>query len=244
MVKGYKILIPARIGSERLPRKLLQKINSKTVIQLTWESCMQSSAQDVIVVTDSEEIFNQITGLGGKAFLSKNPHDSGTDRIQEYVESANMLPDEYIINVQGDEPLIEIEAINKLGDFMSDNNYKYGTIAKQFTSNTDLLNPNKVKVIVDENTKALEFFRDTPKVVKDFSKIVLHHVGIYAYQVHFLHRFSKLPQTQNELSLKLEQMRALDNDLPLHVLELTLNDSWGIDTEEDLLKLREHFASN
>jgi 3-deoxy-manno-octulosonate cytidylyltransferase (CMP-KDO synthetase) len=244
MAESYRILIPARIGSERLPRKLLQNIGGKTVIQMTWERCVQSNAQEVIVVTDSEEIFNHISAIGGEAFLSKNTHDSGTDRIREYTEAANLKSDELIINVQGDEPMIEIEAINKLGAFMSNNNHNYGTLAKQFTSNTDLLDSNKVKVIVDTDTRALEFFRDTPNVVKDFSKIVLHHVGVYAYQAHFLHSFSKLTQTQNELSLKLEQMRALDNGLSLHVLEVALGNSWGIDTEEDLLKLRQHLESN
>ena len=244
MAEGFKILIPARIGSERLPRKLLQEVGKKTVIQMTWERCIKSNAGEVIVVTDSEEIFQHISNLGGKAFLSKYKHDSGTDRVQEYVDSVGLDNEEIVINVQGDEPLIDIEAVNKLGDFMRANEYKYGTIAQHFSSNEDLLDPNKVKVIVNDDNSAEEFFRDTPAVVKDFSKVVLHHIGIYAYQVNFLNTFSGLSKSENEINLKLEQMRALDNALPLHVLELNLDKSWGIDTEDDLIKLRKHLQLN
>ena len=127
---------------------------------------------------------------------------------------------------------------------MHANKYKYGTIARHFSSNADLLDPNKVKVIINDDNSALEFFRDTPVVVKDFSKLVLHHLGIYAYQVDFLNTFSGLSKTENEISLKLEQMRALDNGLPLHVLELNLDESWGIDTKEDLIRLRSHLKLN
>ena len=244
MAENFKILIPARIGSERLSRKLLQKVGDKTIIQMTWERCVQSKADEVIVVTDSDEIFDLIIGLNGRAFLSQKNHDSGTDRIQEYVEIIGLKPEEIIINVQGDEPLIEIEAVNKLGSFMHENNYAYATIAKHFSSNSDLLDLNKVKVILDEENRALEFFRDTPNKVKDFSKEVLHHIGIYAYQADFLNNFSKLSKTDNEINLKLEQMRALDNELPLHVLKLNLKESWGIDTEADLSKLRQHIGQS
>jgi len=172
MAENFKILIPARIGSERLSRKLLQKVGDKTIIQMTWERCVQSKADEVIVVTDSDEIFDLIIGLNGRAFLSQKNHDSGTDRIQEYVEIIGLKPEEIIINVQGDEPLIEIEAVNKLGSFMHENNYAYATIAKHFSSNSDLLDLNKVKVILDDENRALEFFRDTPNRVKDVSKEV------------------------------------------------------------------------
>ena len=164
--------------------------------------------------------------------------------MQEYVESVGYKSEAVVINVQGDEPLIDIEAVNALGDFMHANKYKYGTIARHFSSNADLLDPNKVKVIINDDNSALEFFRDTPVVVKDFSKLVLHHLGIYAYQVDFLNTFSGLSKTENEISLKLEQMRALDNGLPLHVLELNLDESWGIDTKEDLIRLRSHLKLN
>ena len=244
MADGFKILIPARIGSERLPRKLLQEAGGKTLIQMTWEKCKESNADEVIVVTDSDEIFRHISDLGGEAFISTTSHDSGTDRVQEYAKTAGLEAQEVVINVQGDEPLIDIEAVNQLGDFMHANKYKYGTIAQHFSSNTDLLDPNKVKVVLNDDNSAIEFFRDAPIVVKDFSKVVLHHVGIYAYQVDFLHTFAGLSKTKNELNLKLEQMRALDNALPLHVLELNLDESWGIDTEEDLIRLRKHLELN
>ena len=108
----YKILIPARLNSQRLKRKLLEKVDYKTIIQMTWEACLKTDAEEVVVVTDSNEIFELINNLGGSIFKSKKEHNSGTDRIQEYVEELKLSDEKLIINVQGDEPLIEVEAIN------------------------------------------------------------------------------------------------------------------------------------
>ena len=121
MADGFKILIPARIGSKRLPRKLLREAGGKTLIQMTWERCKESNADEVIVITDSDEIFQHISDLGGEAFISTTNHDSGTDRVQEYAKTAGLEAQEVVINVQGDEPLIDIEAVNQLGDFVHAN---------------------------------------------------------------------------------------------------------------------------
>ena len=240
--KMFKILIPARLNSQRLQRKLLEKVNYKTIIQLTWEACMKTDAKEVIVVTDSDEIFELISSLGGTAYRSKKEHNSGTDRIQEYVEDQEFSDDELIVNVQGDEPMIEFEAINKLGSFMAENHFKYGTLAKDFDDDVHLKDTNKVKVLVDGN-KGLDFFRSSSNFSQNNFKI-LHHIGVYAFTVGFLNLFAKMPPTANEEKLKLEQLRALDNGLPINVLELELKNSWGIDTKEDLKKLREFFKSN
>ena len=108
----FKILIPARLNSQRLKRKLLEKVDYKTIIQMTWEACLRTDANEVIVVTDSDEIFNLISQLGGNAFKSKKDHSSGTDRIQEYVEELKLSKDELIVNVQGDEPMIDPKIID------------------------------------------------------------------------------------------------------------------------------------
>ena len=240
--KMFKILIPARLNSQRLQKKLLEKVDYKTIIQLTWEACMKTNAEEVIVVTDSDEIFELISNLGGKAYRSGKEHNSGTDRIQEYVEEMKLSDDELIVNVQGDEPMIEVEAINKLGSFMAENQFKYGTLAKDFDNDDHLIDTNKVKVLVDGN-KGLDFFRTSPNYSHDSYKI-LHHIGVYAFTDGFLNLFAKMPPTANEEKLNLEQLRALDNGLPINVLELELKNSWGIDTKEDLKKLREFFKSN
>ena len=213
----FKILIPARLNSQRLKRKLLEKVDYKTIIQMTWETCLKTNAKEVVVVTDSDEIIELISNLGGS-------------------------DDELVINVQGDEPLIEVEAINQLGKFMMDNQFQYGTLAKNFGDDDILKDKDKVKVIVEGN-KGLDFYRTNPNSRHDNCKI-LHHVGVYAFTADFLNLFAKTPTSVNEAKLKLEQLRALDNDLPINVLELELKNSWGIDTEEDLNKLREYLKSN
>ena len=238
----FKILIPARLNSQRLKRKLLEKVDYKTIIQMTWETCLKTNAKEVVVVTDSDEIIELISNLGGSAYKSQKEHNSGTDRIQEYVEEHKFSDDELVINVQGDEPLIEVEAINKLGKFMMDNQFQYGTLAKNFGDDDILKDKNKVKVIVEGN-KGLDFYRTNPNSRHDNCKI-LHHVGVYAFTAAFLKLFAKTPTSVNEAKLKLEQLRAIDNDLPINVLELELKNSWGIDTEEDLKKLRESLKSN
>ena len=238
----FKILIPARLNSQRLKRKLLEKIDYKTIIQMTWEACLKTNASEVVVVTDSGEIFNLINELGGIVYKSKKEHKSGTDRIQEYVEEQGLSDEDLIINVQGDEPLIEVEAINKLGSFMLENEFAYGTLAKKFIDDADLNDTNKVKVLVDGN-KGLDFFRTGGASLNEHLK-VLHHIGVYAFTAGFLKLFAKLPQSSNEKKLKLEQLRALDHGCPINVLELELQNSWGIDTVEDLEKLKNYFGSN
>ena len=209
---------------------------------MTWETCLKTNAKEVVVVTDSDEIIELISNLGGSAYKSQKEHNSGTDRIQEYVEEHKFSDDELVINVQGDEPLIEVEAINQLGKFMMDNQFQYGTLAKNFGDDDILKDKDKVKVIVEGN-KGLDFYRTNPNSRHDNCKI-LHHVGVYAFTAAFLNLFAKTPTSVNEAKLNLEQLRAIDNDLPINVLELELKNSWGIDTEEDLKKLRESLKSN
>ncbi len=238
----FKILIPARLNSQRLKRKLLEKVDYKTIIQMTWEACLRTDANEVIVVTDSDEIFNLISQLGGNAFKSKKDHSSGTDRIQEYVEELKLSKDELIVNVQGDEPMIETDAINQLGSFMTENQFQYGTLAKNFDDEYHLSDTNKVKVLVNGNN-GLDFYREGPNSSHSNCKI-LHHIGVYAFTAGFLNIFAKMPPTPNEEKLKLEQLRAIDNGFPINVLEVELKTSWGIDTEEDLKKLKDYLKSN
>ena len=238
----FKILIPARLNSQRLKRKLLEKVDYKSIIQMTWETCKKTNANEVIVVTDSDEIYELISNLGGNAYKSKKEHYSGTDRIQEYIEEHVLSDNELILNVQGDEPLIKVEAINQLGSFMLDNQFQYGTLAKNLTDDSHLNDANKVKVLVSGN-KGLDFYRTKPNISHDDCKI-LHHIGVYGFTAGFLTLFAKTPQTVNEEKLKLEQLRAIENGFPINVLELELKNSWGIDTKEDLKKLREYLRTN
>ncbi len=211
MANGYKICIPARLESSRLEQKLLCNVNGKTIIQRTWER-----------------------DLGGDCFLSQSVHESGTDRLAEYTKYQNLPEDLILINVQGDEPLIDINSVNKLADFVRSKGSNYATLCKPFESSEDEADVNKVKVHIDRENMAVSFFR---KATDDMTN-TFHHIGVYAYSVGFLNTFSSLPQSPNEEALKLEQMRALDNNHNIDVLVVEDHKSIGIDTPEDLEKFK------
>ena len=153
MSVNFNIVIPARLASTRLERKLLKEINGKTIIQRTWERSKSTKANSVVVATDSKEIYEHIKEIGGVPFLSDKDHSSGTDRICEYVESASMGDDELVINLQADEPLIDVDAVNNLAEFMSVNLHPYATICKKFNQDDDIDDENRVKVVFDNNGK-------------------------------------------------------------------------------------------
>ena len=239
MIKSFQIVIPARLESTRLEKKLLKEINGQSIIERTWKRCLESAASKVVVATDSTEIYDLIVSLGGNCFLSKETHESGTDRIHEFVESSNISEDSLIINVQADEPLIDINSINELAKFMASNNYEYVTLCKKLADEEDLDDPNKVKVVFDGKGKALYFSRSR-MLANTKEGTCYHHIGVYGYTAGFLKKFAAAEQTELEKSEKLEQLRALENDLSIHVLEVDEYDAWGIDTPEDLEKFRTH----
>ena len=233
-------IIPARFASSRFPGKPLAKLNGKEMILWVAENCSRAvNPSNVYIATDDKRISDTVIKKGFKVIITSPDLITGTDRV---AEASKNLDYEIFINVQGDEPLIEVEAINQLGKFMMDNQFQYGTLAKNFGDDDILKDKNKVKVIVEGN-KGLDFYRTNPNSRHDNCKI-LHHVGVYAFTAAFLKLFAKTPISVNEAKLKLEQLRAIDNDLPINVLELELKNSWGIDTEEDLKKLREYLKSN
>ena len=239
MNKEFFIVIPARLESSRLEKKLLKEINGKTIIERTWRKCLESRAEKVVVTTDSTEIYDLIIDLGGECYLSKEVHESGTDRINEYASSNLVAPESLIINVQADEPLIDTNSVNELAEFMALNKYEYATLCKKFAEDEDLDDPNKVKVVFDGKGKALYFSRSR-MLANTKEGTSYHHIGVYGYTARFLKEFAAAEQSQLEKSEKLEQLRALENDLPIHVLEVDEYDAWGIDTPEDLEKFRKH----
>ena len=175
-------------------------------------------------------------------FLSDKEHSSGTDRICEYVESASMGDDELVINLQADEPLIDVDAVNNLAEFMSVNLHPYATICKKFNQDDDIDDENRVKVVFDNNGKALYFSRAKIPFSAEGETEMFHHIGVYGYKVSFLKKFSSLPNSKLEKIEKLEQLRALENGYDIHVLEVKTFEAWGIDTPEDLEKFRNHIT--
>ncbi len=227
-------VIPARLASTRLPRKMLREIAGKPLIGLVYEAVRYSPLLDgVIVATDSNEILRVCREHGWKAQMTSPAHRSGTDRVHEIAKRELA---EIYINVQGDEAMIRAEHIAKLLEVMNHPAAQVGTL-KTPAAQEDIANPNAVKVVTDMDGRALYFSRATiPFDRDDIRPPYFKHLGIYAYRREALERFVTLPESSLEKSERLEQLRFLENGIPIYVGE-TPYDSIGVDTEEDLQRV-------
>ena len=224
-------VIPARLGSTRLPRKMLREISGKPLIGVVYEAVRSSPIlADVIVATDSDEIIAVCQKNGWNAQLTSSRHRSGTERVHEI--SCRESADVYI-NVQGDEPLVRPEQIKSLLDVMSQPKVEVGTLMTP-AAEIDIPNPNAVKVVTDLSGRALYFSRATIPFDRDHTQPrYFKHLGLYAYRKPALDRFVTLPESSLEKAERLEQLRFLENGISIYVAE-TPHDSIGVDTEEDL----------
>jgi 3-deoxy-manno-octulosonate cytidylyltransferase (CMP-KDO synthetase) len=233
-------VIPARYASTRFPAKLLQDLCGKTVILRTYEAAKLSNLFDeVFVVTDSDEIFNEILSHGGKAIISSKEHESGSDRIAEAV--ANLEVD-IVVNVQGDEPFIDKNALKLVIEaFKKDTNKLIDLVSlcRHITNKDDIENSNNVKVVLDQNNFALYFSRSVIPYPREENVGVryLQHIGVYAFRKAALMDFYSLPMKSLEASEKLEQLRYLEYGKRIKMIE-TNHIGIGIDTVEDLEKAR------
>jgi 3-deoxy-manno-octulosonate cytidylyltransferase (CMP-KDO synthetase) len=229
-------VIPARLASTRLPRKMLREIAGKPLIGVVYEAVRSSSLlSDVIIATDSEEIMAACRKHGWKSQMTSAVHRSGTERVHEV--SGREAADVYI-NVQGDEPLVRPEHIATLLKVMEHPEAQVGTLMTP-AADLDIPNPNAVKVVADFSGRALYFSRATIPFDRDHTHPhYLKHLGLYAYRKPALDRFVSLPESSLERSERLEQLRFLENGIPIYVGE-TPHDSIGVDTEEDLQRVVE-----
>jgi 3-deoxy-manno-octulosonate cytidylyltransferase (CMP-KDO synthetase) len=229
-------VIPARLASTRLPRKMLREIEGKPLIGVVYEAVRSSDLlADVIVATDSEEILRVCNERGWKALMTSSAHRSGTERVHEV--SNREVADVYI-NVQGDEPLTRSEHIATLLQIMQNAAVQIGTLMTP-AAEVDIANPNAVKVVTDRNGCALYFSRATIPFDRDGTRPrYFKHLGLYAYRKPALDRFVTLPESSLERSERLEQLRFLENGIPIFVGE-SPHDSVGVDTEEDLQRVVE-----
>ena len=234
-------VIPARYASTRFPAKLMQDLGGKTVIRRTCEAAMNTQLfDDVFVVTDSDLIYNEIVLNGGKAIMSIKEHESGSDRIAEAVENLNV---DIVVNVQGDEPFINAEPLAKVIEvFKNDTNQQVdlASLMREITNENEINNPNNVKVVVDQNGFALYFSRSVIPYPREINVGVryMKHIGIYAFRKQALLDFYSLPMKSLEASEKLEQLRYLEFDKRIKMVETT-HVGIGIDTAEDLEKARQ-----
>lgn len=224
-------VIPARLASTRLPRKMLREIAGKPLVGLVYEAVRRSPLlADVIVATDSEEIMALCRAHGWNAQMTSADHRSGTERVHEVSERE---PAEVYINIQGDEPLVRPEHIAALLRAMDNPAAQVGTLMTP-AAEIDIPNPSAVKVVTDCNGRALYFSRATIPFDRDGARPrYFKHLGLYAYRKAALDQFVRLPESSLEKSERLEQLRFLENGIALYVEE-TPYDSVGVDTEEDL----------
>jgi len=233
-------VIPARYASTRFPAKLMQDLGGKTVIRRTYESAKNTHLfDDVFVVTDSILIYDEIISNGGKAIMSIKDHESGSDRIAEAVAYLDV---DIVVNIQGDEPFINKDPLEKVLEvFKNDieNKIDLASLMKEFTNENDINNPNNVKVVVDQNGFALYFSRSVIPYPREKNVGVRYfqHIGIYAFRKQALLDFYSLPMKSLEASEKLEQLRYLEFGKRIKMIE-TGHIGIGIDTLEDLEKAR------
>lgn len=227
--------IPARYAATRFPAKLMQQLGNKTVIRHTYDNTVNTGLFDeVLVVTDSEIIYNEIVTNGGKAKMSIKEHESGSDRIAEVI--ADMVVD-IVVNVQGDEPFVQKEPLQKLLQVFEDDNVQVASLMQILTEKQYIVDPNYVKVAVDKNMNSLLFSRSPIPYHRDktVSPIYYEHIGVYAFRKQALLNFSNWQMTPLEVAEKIECLRYLENGVPL---KMVITEYMGveIDTPEDLEK--------
>jgi len=231
------VIIPARLKSTRLPNKMILDICGKPLIQRVYERVKLSIADEVVVATDSEIIFEIINKIGGKAVLTSEKHQSGTDRIAEAVENINLKDFDFIVNVQGDEPLIDPNLINKIINLAG--KVEFASAMRKINNLDEINNPNVVKVIINKFDEAIYFSRSPIPFNRDNNLNIKYfqHIGIYGYSREFLKIYSQMPETYLEKTEKLEQLRAIENGYKIKMVE-TETISIGVDTIEDLERVR------
>lgn len=227
--------IPARYAATRFPAKLMQPLGDKTVIRHTYDNTLATGLFDeVYVVTDSEIIFNEITSNGGKALMSQKEHESGSDRIAEAVAN---LPIDIVVNVQGDEPFVKKEPLEKLIDVFKDPKVEVASLMQTLTQPHLIADPNYVKVAIDKNANALFFSRSVIPYARNTEIAITYfeHIGVYAFKKQALLQFTQWPITPLEAAEKIECLRYLENGVPIKMV-LTQYMGIEIDTPEDLIK--------
>tara|TARA_B100000029_G_scaffold157941_1_gene153317 strand:- start:224 stop:964 length:741 start_codon:yes stop_codon:yes gene_type:complete len=234
------ILIPSRLAATRLPNKPLLKVNGISIINHVYEKAKSSNIGDVFVATGDLQIFDEVTKNGGKCILTEKEHLTGTDRIFEAYQKIKPSNVDYVINLQGDEPMIDIDDIKNLNTNAIRKNSEIATLACKIKDKNILNKSNIVKVITNEKiskknmARANTFLRE---VSFNINENIYHHIGIYIYKASILEKFINLKQSKNEIERKLEQMRAIDNKIKINVI-LANSSPVGVDTEEDFVELK------
>jgi 3-deoxy-manno-octulosonate cytidylyltransferase (CMP-KDO synthetase) len=233
------IIIPSRLEAVRLPNKPLELINNKEMILHVYEAAEKTNSGEVYVATPDQKIIDLINDNGGRAVQTSLDHETGTDRVYEVFKNQLKSLPSIIVNLQGDMPNIDPKAITALISYMNEGKCDIGTLASAFNSGREIEDENNVKVAVNNKLKsdqfgeAIDFFRKDEKNYDNF----YHHVGIYAFTNKALVRYVSLKRSKLELERKLEQLRALENSMTIHVGYIN-SSPLSVDTKNDLIKVR------
>lgn len=249
-MSDFTVVIPARMSSTRLPGKMLLDVVGLPLIVRVAQQAQLSKAKRIVIATDHQQIYEVCRSHNLDVVMTQEDHQSGTDRIAEVVQLLGLADDEIIVNVQGDEPLINPELINQLADFITKKQTSIATVAHPINSQDEIFNPNVVKTVLNKDNLALYFsrapipyYRDGYTNAKEFTAPqninILRHIGIYAYQVSFLNIYHQLPACPLEQVEALEQLRALYNGYKIAVMTSHNVPAAGVDTLEDLLRVRQ-----
>tara|TARA_Y100000739_G_C20432901_1_gene384223 strand:+ start:53 stop:790 length:738 start_codon:yes stop_codon:yes gene_type:complete len=239
------ILIPSRLSAARLPGKPLLKINGISIISHVVKKAKETDIGDVYVATEDKEIMDDVNLNGGKAILTSKKHKTGSDRIFECYEKLDLKDVDYIINLQGDEPNIDLSDLKHLNKLININKPEIGTMAAEIDNKLKFNDENIVKVIT-ENKITIENFPiaiDFKRRVNDKITNIYHHIGVYAFKPKILKKIINLKQTKNEITNRLEQLRAMENRIKINVALAKISPI-GVDTMEDYLALKKLLEYN
>ena len=239
------ILIPSRLSATRLPGKPLLKINGVSIISHVFKKAKEADIGEVYVATEDREILDDVNLNGGKAILTSNKHKTGSDRIFECYEKLDLKNIDYIINLQGDEPSIDVNDLRHLNKLIEANKTEIGTLAAEIDDQSKVNNESIVKVITDSKitSENFTFAIDFKRKVNNLNYNTYHHIGVYAYKPEILKKLIKFKQTNNEIKNRLEQLRAIENGIKINV-GLAKFCPIGVDTMEDYLALKKKLEYN
>lgn len=244
---AFVVVIPARYASSRLPGKPLADIGGKPMIQWVWQQAQQSGAAKVVIATDHPQVADVARAFGAEVLMTRESHNSGTERLAEVVELLQLSPDTVVVNVQGDEPFIPPEIIHQVAtNLAQQNKARMATLSVPISAQHEVDNPNVVKVVTDKNGYALYFSRSVMPFDRDgaysakTSQIYRRHIGIYAYRAGFIQDYVRWPVSELEQIECLEQLRVLWQGEAIHVAEASSVPPVGVDTPADLAHANLH----
>lgn len=240
---SFSVVIPARYASTRLNAKLLQDVHGKPLIQHTYENAIKSDAKQVIIATDDKRIAAIANDFGAQTCLTSTQHTSGTSRIAEVLETLAIDDEQIIVNVQGDEPMLGAQVINQVAANLANSQMQMATLCENVVDQAQYLDPNCVKVVFNKFGKALYFSRSPIPAFREQqefdSKLCFKHIGIYAYRSGFIKQYLTLQSSRLEQIEKLEQLTVLHEGFDIHVAPACESTGFGVDTQQDLDKVRE-----